>query len=113
MHLQVYFSHCSHPKRRVNLTVLRSQDGGRTWPDAWLVQKHESKGYSSIAQAPVVGAQGGILFEPPKASSEKTRGYNNGKGCIDFTLFPLYLGVSASDGLDVISYLNRFEDNET
>ena len=64
----LYFSGPRHEgKHRRNVTVSRSEDGGKSWPAA-LVLHDGPSGYSSLARLPGGGAAGtgpalGVLFE--------------------------------------------------
>ena len=42
----LYFTNCNDPKSRVNLTLRRSADGGKTWEDCLLIA--EKAGYSDL-----------------------------------------------------------------
>lgn len=53
-------------RARENLTLRRSCDGGRTWPDSVVVHRGPS-GYASLALLP--GGRAGIFFERGAASS--------------------------------------------
>lgn len=85
MHLgsRVYHSNPASGSSRGRLTVRSSEDGGRSWTRAVLVQARASMGYSSLLRAPVGdNATGGILFEASRS------------GCVDFTTFPLDMDPS-------------------
>mmetsp|Transcript_61151 Transcript_61151/g.145653 ORF Transcript_61151/g.145653 Transcript_61151/m.145653 type:complete len:448 (+) Transcript_61151:71-1414(+) len=78
----VYFANTANDKKRSNMRIRRSDDGGRTWlPKTWLVQKHPSMGYTSLVQGPLGptedGRKSGILYESITT------------GAIDFKIFPL------------------------
>ncbi|CAK0852024.1 unnamed protein product, partial [Prorocentrum cordatum] len=77
---KLYFSNPTSRKSRGLLGIRRSEDGGRTWSGAFVLQHERSGGYSSIVAGPLGGgALGGILYE---AAAE---------GSIDFITFPLSL----------------------
>jgi sialidase-1 len=79
----LYFANPASRTARVDLTVRRSDDGGRSWPHSLLIEPSATLGYSCLAAgAPIAGADGAelgaILFEAPG-------------GTIAFTLFPTVL----------------------
>ena len=76
----LYFSNPASATARANLTVRRSDDGGRTWGGGSVtIQAGVSSGYSSLLRRTIIGddARSGILYEATD------------KGCIDFSTFPL------------------------
>ena len=76
----LYFSNPASATERANLTVRRSDDGGRTWGGGSVtIQAGASSGYSSLLRRTIVGddTRSGLLYE---ATDE---------GCIDFSTFPL------------------------
>lgn len=89
----VYFSNPASKSSRSHLTVRKSDDGGRTWPKALLIQEGNSAGYSSLVNGAIdgeTGATGGILYE------------STTQGAIDFTTFPLSFGDEHAGGSELI-----------
>mmetsp|Transcript_11809 Transcript_11809/g.21515 ORF Transcript_11809/g.21515 Transcript_11809/m.21515 type:complete len:432 (-) Transcript_11809:70-1365(-) len=77
----VYFSNTANHKKRANMSIHRSDDGGHSWPMSMVVQPRSSKGYSSLVHGAVGAGHGGLLFESLVI------------GAIDFFRFPLSLST--------------------
>mmetsp|Transcript_64126 Transcript_64126/g.119243 ORF Transcript_64126/g.119243 Transcript_64126/m.119243 type:complete len:432 (+) Transcript_64126:64-1359(+) len=82
----LYFANTANAHKRVDMTIRRSDDGGRSWPKSMVIQKDRSMGYSSLVQGivPPGSSHGGILYESITS------------GAIDFLRFPLSLSPDAA-----------------
>merc|ERR1712232_798799 len=77
----VYFANPNHATRRKELTLRRSDDGGKSWSRSLVLQEDESTGYSSIVHGTVRDdMHSGILYETAGSP-----------GTIEFRVFPLDL----------------------
>jgi sialidase-1 len=88
----LFFSNPASTSGRFNITIRRSDDGGRSWlPQTFLANIGPSAGYSCLASGDAVAVDpatgrsyGGILYESMGSSGKVAS--------ISFRLFPLDLG---------------------